>query len=236
MFNDPESIVEIRLKRQDRTYRPNDNLEGTLVVVAPEQWDYKNIPLLNSYSGVYLSIGYHIAVKIERGLMRKEISKSLEFIVEVPSTDAPPDNEIPFEITPSTLEKVKSGSRAHLKTFRILGKLHQQVAAISRPLTGEIVVEESETPIKSLEVQLVRVETVEQAEGRLREATEIQNLQIGDGDVCRGMAIPIYMVFPRLFSCPTIVTPRFRVEFEVNIIVCFTDGYTAMQNFQVMLV
>lgn len=75
-------------------------------------------------------------------------------------------------------------------------------------------------------------------DGQLREATEIQNLQIGDGDVCRGLAIPIYMVLPRLFSCPTIITQRFRVEFELNIIVCFADaeGYTATQNFQILLV
>lgn len=78
-----------------------------------------------------------------------------------------------------------------------------------------------------------------QAQGQLREATEIQNLQIGEGDVCRGLVIPIYMVLPRLFSCPTMVTPRFRVEFELNVIVCFAEaaeGYTATQNFQILLV
>ncbi|CAM9124753.1 unnamed protein product [Ectocarpus sp. 13 AM-2016] len=76
------------------------------------------------------------------------------------------------------------------------------------------------------------------AQGQLREATEIQNLQIGEGDVCRGLVIPVYMVLPRLFSCPTMVTPRFRVEFELNVIVCFAEaeGYTATQNFQILLV
>jgi hypothetical protein len=39
-------------------------------------------------------------------------------------------------------------------------------------------------------------------------ATEIQNVQIGWGDVCRQIAIPIYMIFPRLFTCPTMLTPR----------------------------
>lgn len=38
-------------------------------------------------------------------------------------------------------------------------------------------------------------------------ATEIQNVQIGWGDVCRQMAIPIYMIFPRLFTCPTMLAP-----------------------------
>ena len=42
-------------------------------------------------------------------------------------------------------------------------------------------------------------------------ATEIQNIQIAEGDVCRGMTVPIYMIFPRLFTCPTLATPNFKV-------------------------
>jgi hypothetical protein len=42
-------------------------------------------------------------------------------------------------------------------------------------------------------------------------ATEIQNIQIGEGNVPCGMAIPIYMIFPRLFTCPTLSTSNFKV-------------------------
>lgn len=42
-------------------------------------------------------------------------------------------------------------------------------------------------------------------------ATEIQNLQIGDGDVAQNIPIPIYMVFPRLFTCPTLMTTNFKI-------------------------
>lgn len=49
------------------------------------------------------------------------------------------------------------------------------------------------------------------AEGYARDATEIQNIQIADGDVCRSLSVPIYMVFPRLFTCPTLETTNFRV-------------------------
>lgn len=42
-------------------------------------------------------------------------------------------------------------------------------------------------------------------------ATEIQNIQIGDGDVPHNIEIPIYMVFPRLFTCPTLITSNFKI-------------------------
>lgn len=50
-------------------------------------------------------------------------------------------------------------------------------------------------------------------------ATEIQNIQIGDGDVPHNIPIPIYMVFPRLFTCPTLITTNFKIgkllQFEI---------------------
>lgn len=42
-------------------------------------------------------------------------------------------------------------------------------------------------------------------------ATEIQNIQLGDGNVIRDLTIPIYMVFPRLFTCATTATKTFKV-------------------------
>lgn len=78
-------------------------------------------------------------------------------------------------------------------------------------LIFQLIVEHTEIPVKSIELQLVRVETCGCAEGYSRDATEIQNIQIGEGNVACGVAIPIYMVFPRLFTCPTLVTSNFKV-------------------------
>ena len=55
-------------------------------------------------------------------------------------------------------------------------------------------------------------------------ATEIQNIQIADGDVCRGLPIPIFMIFPRLFTCPTLSTSNFKVGQYLSLlrtITCF---------------
>jgi hypothetical protein len=65
--------------------------------------------------------------------------------------------------------------------------------------------------------------------------TEIQNVQIGDGDVLRGVPIPIYMIFPRLFTCPTLCTTNFKIEFEINLVVIFNDGKLITENFPLKL-
>ena len=49
--------------------------------------------------------------------------------------------------------------------------------------------------------------------------TEIQNIQIADGDVCRGLEIPVYMIFPRLFSCPSVQANNFKIGNFVYFIV-----------------
>lgn len=73
------------------------------------------------------------------------------------------------------------------------------------------------------------------AEGTAREATEIQNVQLAMGDVCRKLSIPIYMIFPRLFTCPTLSTRTFKVDFEINLVVLFQNGYMITENFPVVL-
>ena len=68
-----------------------------------------------------------------------------------------------------------------------------------------------------------------------KESTEIESIQIGDGDVRRGIAIPIYLIFPRIYTTPTLSTAQFKVEFEVNLIVVFTDGYQVTERFPISL-
>ena len=93
--------------------------------------------------------------------------------------------------------------------------------------------------IRSLELQLVRIETIQIDSTRtIKEASEIQNIQIGDGNICRNFTLPIYMVFPRLFACPTninITYPLFKIEFEVNLLIVFNDGCTITENFPIVL-
>eukprot|EP00698_Gefionella_okellyi_P005950 TRINITY_DN15381_c0_g1_i1.p1 TRINITY_DN15381_c0_g1~~TRINITY_DN15381_c0_g1_i1.p1 ORF type:complete len:316 (-),score=49.48 TRINITY_DN15381_c0_g1_i1:24-836(-) len=192
--------------------------------------------LFETYHGVFVNVQYAIGVEVMRPLLAKNLSKTVEFIVELPGdSERAKEEAVPFTVTPEALENVRQTSRAQVPKFKITGKLTSALCCITRPITGEVVVEECNAPIASIELQLVRVETCGSADGFAREATEIQNIQLAEGDVCRNLVIPIYMVFPRLFTCPSVAAKTFRVEFEVNLVVVFQDNHLITENFPIKL-
>lgn len=192
--------------------------------------------LFETYHGVYVNVQYMMNVDMPRGMMAKSLKKSLEFIVEIPSPNPSAPKPLPFEISPETLQNVRSGSKAKVPEFFIKGALDADTFSVDRPLTGDFTIKNCSVEIKSVELQLVRVETTAYAEGEVREATEIQNIQLADGNIFREMAIPIYMIFPRLFTCATTSSKWFKVEFEVNLIVHFADQHMVTENFPIKLI
>jgi hypothetical protein len=196
-----------------------------------------NKNLYETYHGVFISIQYVVKCEVKRSMLNKDLQKVVEFMIE--SRPSPPSpalelKPVTFAITPESLQNVKIKSR--IPRFKVLGQLDNSTCRLADPFLGELVVDYCEAPIRSVELQLVRVETCGCAEGYAKEATEVQNIQIGEGDVCRKLPIPIYMVFPRLFTCPTLVTNNFKIEFEVNIIVIFEDNHLITENFPINLV
>jgi hypothetical protein len=195
-----------------------------------------NQSLVESYHGVYISVIYFIQVVCERGMMKKALGKDLEFIVELPMPTKANDSEpTPFNITPESLENVNPSILSSIPKFRIQGRLHRSTYPINLPFTGEVSIEASNVPIKSLELQLVRIESVLADSKWVKEATEVQNIQIGDGNICRNLVVPMYMVFPRLFSCATTISTQFKIQFEVNLMIIFADGYIITENFPITL-
>lgn len=191
--------------------------------------------LTETYHGVYVSVKYAVEAELVRGGFSKSLKAEVDFIVEVPDAEKRPAAAAEFEITPEALENVRKTKVSEIPSFLIKGTLNRTNCPLSSPFTGEITVVHSAAKIRSIELQLVRVETIAYADGTAREATEIQNLQVGDGDVCRGLAIPLYMIFPRIFTCPTSISDSFKVEFEVNVIVVFEDHYMVTENFPITL-
>lgn len=193
------------------------------------------LQLYETYHGVFVNITYKIRAEMKRSMLSKDLANEVKFKVEYKkSAQKHSTQPVEFTVSPENLENVKQRDR--IPKFKLSGKLESAVCSIEQPFVGEITVEESEATIKSIELQLVRVETCGCAEGYAKDATEIQNIQIGDGNVAPKMAIPIYMIFPRLFTCPTLATKSFKVEFEVNVVVVFQDGHLVTENFPIKLV
>uniref|UniRef100_A0A7S1VAB5 Vacuolar protein sorting-associated protein 26C n=1 Tax=Sexangularia sp. CB-2014 TaxID=1486929 RepID=A0A7S1VAB5_9EUKA len=201
--------------------------------------------LYETYHGVFVNIHYSLSTELRRGAFSSDVQKELEIIVALPS-NGPAAAEaralvrksepVPFEITPKTLENVKKSSLQAVPDFLVVGELDRSILDVTQPLTGWLRVAHCATRIRSIELQLVRVETCGCADGYAKEASEVQNMQIADGDVARDVQIPIFVVFPRVFSCPTLATKTFKIEFEINLVIMFPESKLVSWNFPIKLV
>eukprot|EP00756_Hemistasia_phaeocysticola_P054962 Hpha_TRINITY_DN3087_c0_g1::TRINITY_DN3087_c0_g1_i1::g.138709::m.138709 len=196
-----------------------------------------SVGLFETYHGVFVNVQYSITADMQRGMFAKNVSETMNFSVRCPGQASRDVREepLPFALEPHTLRNVKKSNLQHVPQFRISGKLDSYMCDISRPLRGHVKVEHCSQQLKSIELQLVRVEFCAAAEGVAKEATEIQNIQISDGNVCSGLEIPIFMIFPRWFTCPTLVANNFKVEFEVNLVVLLDDHHQITENFPIKL-
>jgi len=208
------------------------------VTEIPFEFKLEPLPgqqLYDTYHGVFVNIQYTLQVDIIRGLLAKNLQSRMEFIIEAPAIEPYKETPITFVIKPERLENIKKSALDKVPKFHITGSFKSATLPINKPLVGEVIVQECEGEIKSIELQLIRVETCGCAEGFAKESTEIQNIQIADGNVSRGLAVPIYMVFPRLFTCQSVSARTFKVEFEMNLVVVLTDGLMISENIPIKL-
>ena len=65
-------------------------------------------------------------------------------------------------------------------------------------MAGKVVVKETSRPINTISLQLIRVETIcPTGEGSMKEASEVQCVQVARGHVLDNFEIPIHVVMPR---------------------------------------
>mmetsp|Transcript_37772 Transcript_37772/g.60624 ORF Transcript_37772/g.60624 Transcript_37772/m.60624 type:complete len:314 (+) Transcript_37772:96-1037(+) len=191
--------------------------------------------LYDTYHGVYINVQYVIGALVKRGMMQKDFQKEMEFYVEVFAEDVKEKKKHEFKISPDQLQNVHRGLKSKIPTFLFEGHLDSVICDVTQPFTGELVIQQCSLPIKSVELQLVRVERCPYMEGEAREATEVQNIQIADGDVVPNLPITINMILPRLFTCGTMSTKNFKLDFEVNLHVVFVDNHMVTENFPIKL-
>jgi len=189
--------------------------------------------LYETYHGVNIQIQYQIKSLVKRTMLNKDLQAQFEVLVEYSKGEEAIMKPLKFHISPQSIENLKSGTL--VPNFSIRGELDSTVCCISQPFTGELTIEKSELPIRSIELQLLRVETVGSAEYHAKNVSEIQFIEIANGDVIHNLSIPVYMMFPRLFCCPTMETINFKIAFELNIAILFTNDVVITENFPLRL-
>ncbi|CAD5314959.1 unnamed protein product [Arabidopsis thaliana] len=157
-----------------------------------------------TFHGTNINIQYLLTADIPRGYLHKPLSATMEFIIESGRVDLP-ERPIPPEIV---IFYITQDTQRHpllpdIKTggFRVTGKLATQ-CSLQDPLSGERIVTETSL---------------------------IQSTQIADGDVCRNMTLPIYVLLPRLLMCPSVFAGPFSVEFKVCITISFKSKLAKAQ-------
>lgn len=131
-------------------------------------------PLYETYHGVFIHINYVLKCELKRSFLAKTVNKVQEFIILSKPIDQPPHKDVKFSITPDSLRK-NAKERIQIPRFHITGRLNETVACITRPFTGHLTIQHTEVPIKSIDIQLVRVETCSSAEGYTRDGECLLN-------------------------------------------------------------
>lgn len=98
-----------------------------------------NKSLYETYHGVFVNIQYLIRCDIKRNFLAKDVSKSVEFIVEdkpVKKVEKEQNKPVFFEITPESLQNAKD--KVNIPRFCVTGRLDTLFCKLSEPLTGEV--------------------------------------------------------------------------------------------------
>jgi len=185
-----------------------------------------------TYHGSCVHIRYIIKCLCLRGFAQSNISQEAEIMTEVKSLEEfPAAREIPFALTSDV--QPKTGLK---QTVTFSGKLQTTTCSITQPVQGEFVVENCSVPIENICVQLMRVETCTNATGYFREVSEVGSWELADGDIPSMFPLMIFLIMPRLYTCPTIHCALFKIEFELNILVKLKNVDTPLSHTLPLLV
>lgn len=70
----------------------------------------------------------------------------------------------------------------------------------------------------------------------ITERTQIQMIQMCDGNVTRNIELPIYMILPRYYSCPSLKYLWCQLDFEIDFLIIFKDGFKVTVNIPLKLI
>jgi hypothetical protein len=200
----------------------------------------KRNPLVETYHGVYVKVEYTVHATVSF-LFSVKNTEPVTLLVSAPGQSAPSAEELlmdrgrDFSLNSANVRTSRKVQGARVPSFEIDGAVARYYNDIDIPLSGYVRIVNCNLPITSVEIQLIRSENVARGEEIGRENTEVQNIQIGDGDVPRGVVIPMHMMFPKWYTCAALIGNDVKVEFEINLVVTL-EGHTQItQNLPIRL-
>ena len=195
--------------------------------------------IYESYKGAKVTVQYDLYAEATTN-GKQFISNKKQIFVMVPGQGINPKfgrkrANYQFTLTQNKIDNIKVDKNA-LPTFNIECYLENINCCIDKAFNGFCTIKECSTEIKSIELQFLRNEKILNPEFQgVSETSEIQNLQIGDGDVIRNLEIPVFMIFPRNFCCANLENKDVSISFEMNLIIVLVNGVIIMENFPVNL-
>lgn len=235
--NIPFYIKKIQIRSQEYSTVGSSTNISFKFPLNSENADLQN--LYESYHGVRMSVSYELtAIALCNGKLYTSKPEKLIILVSgqgINKTFGTKRMPYQFTISNQNIESVKL-AQDQVPQFQIECYVENINNCIDKPFNGFCCVKNCSVEIKSIELQFIRNEKIlvkglEDQGG----SSEIQNLQIGDGDVLRNSEIPMYMLFPRIFSCANLDNNNVKLSFEMNIIIVLVNGVVIMDNFPVNL-
>ena len=112
--------------------------------------------LLETYHGVRINVVYFLMAEVKRGRLQQKVSSKLEIYVESKSCETGDAKPKEFSIAPDTIRN----PAPNVTQFKFLGCLDSTICKVWQPLSGKLTIQESYSKIKSIELQLIRVEII----------------------------------------------------------------------------
>jgi hypothetical protein len=200
----------------------------------------KRAPLVETYHGVYIKVEYSVTATVSF-TFSKSATQPVVLLVSNPGQAAPSEEQLLddqgtlFNLNSNSVRTSRKVPTSRVPQFEIDGVMARNYNDIDIPLSGYVRILTCNLPITSVEIQLLRCESIAYDESIGRETTEVQNIQIGDGDVPRGVIIPMHMMFPKWYTCAAMIQENLKVEFEINLVLTL-EGHTQItQNLPIKL-
>ena len=149
-----------------------------------------------------------------------KLVESVPFYVQVPKQGREAIEDFIYPKKKSFMIRSEDIKGDKVPNFKIRGELESEICYFAEDLNGFIVIDQADSNIRSIDLQMYRVEKITTSTDKIKERTEIQMIQMCDGNVTRNLELPIYMILPRYYSCPSLAYLWCEIDFEVVLALC----------------